>query len=119
MAELDENSELAKKKMPAIRLKDILNGDVLKHPILENQLNFIFMLAFFAFVAITNHYVVEKKLEQAASLSKENQELRYEAITTASELMLLTKQSEILKRLEAAEMELEQMTTPPRTLKVN
>ncbi len=103
----------------SIRIKDILNGTILNHPIFVGQLNYMLFLALIGFIYITHHYDVERKLEKAANLNKENQELRYHAITTSSELMYISKQSEVIRRIEEAGIDLEQMTTPPRTLKVN
>jgi len=107
------------KLLRTIRIKDLLNGAILSHPLFAGQLNYLLFLALIGFIYITHHYDVEKKLEKAATLSKENQELRYHAISTSSELMFISKQSEVIKQIEAAGIDLEQMTTPPRTLKMN
>lgn len=106
------------KVMRSIRIKDVLNGSILYHPIFAGQLNYLLFLALVGFIYITHHYDVEKKLEKAAALGKENQELRYHAISTSSELMFISKQSEVIRQIEEAGIDLEQMTTPPRTLKL-
>jgi len=104
--------------LKTIRIKDFMNGTVLNHPIFTGQLNYVLFITLIMFIYITYHYDMEKRQERAAVLAKENQELRYEETTTSSQLMLLSKQSEVLRRLEDAGIDLNQMTTPPRTLKV-
>ncbi|MBP8790327.1 MAG: hypothetical protein KBH01_02710, partial [Breznakibacter sp.] len=59
------------KLLRSIRIKDVLNGSILNHPIFAGQLNFLLFLALIGFIYITHHYDVEKKLEIAATLSKE------------------------------------------------
>ena len=107
------------KLLRSIRIKDVLNGSILNHPIFAGQLNFLLFLALIGFIYITHHYDVEKKLEIAATLSKENQELRYHSISTSSELMFISKQSEVIRQIEEAGIDLEQMTTPPNKIKMN
>lgn len=102
-----------------INLRGIISGSILNHPLLHGQLNYVLFWVFVAFTYITNHYVVERKLIDAALLVKENQELRNEAITTSSELMNMSKQSEVYRRLQQMDSELEINETPPRKLKIN
>ena len=107
------------KILRSIKIKDVLNGTILNHPIFAEQLNYLLFLALIGFIYITHHYDVERKIATAANLNKENQELRFHAITTSSEMMFISKQSEVIRQIEEAGIDLEQMTTPPRTLKVN
>jgi len=52
------------------------------------------------------------------TLSREVKELRYEAITTSSDLMSMSKQSEVLDKIRARGVELNELTEPPRVLYV-
>jgi hypothetical protein len=72
-----------------------------------------------AFIYINNHYALEKLLKRQVALNKEVQELQYEAITTSSELMQMSRQSEVIRRVEAAGLELEVLKTPPRIIKAD
>ncbi len=47
------------------------------------------------------------------SLEKELKELRFESITTASDLMYMSKQSEVVKRVEKEGLDLIESTEPP------
>lgn len=102
----------------SIKFSDFLNGAILRHPKLQGQINYLLFIALLVFVHITYHYNMEKKQEYASILIRDNQELRYEETTTSSQLMLLSKQSEVVRRLEDEGIDLKQMTTPPRKLKV-
>lgn len=100
-------------------IKDLLNGRILTRNSVADQLPFIMYMTFLGFIYIGNHYRVEKLMRESAKLSKELKELRYEAITTSSELMYMSKQSEVLKKIRSLNVELEELTEPPRVLLVN
>ncbi len=72
----------------------------------------ILMLAY-----IVNHLRIEGQLRTISELQNEVKELRYESITTSSELMNMSKQSEVIRRVEAEGLELKELTEPPRILK--
>ena len=57
---------------------------------------------------------MEARVRRISDLTKEIKELRYEHITTQSELMNMSKQSEVLRRTEAENLGLHELTEPPR-----
>ncbi|MBR6250538.1 MAG: hypothetical protein IKR17_05005 [Bacteroidales bacterium] len=83
---------------------------------IDNAVKVFGMLVFFVFIYITNHLWVERDLRKVADLSKEIKELRYEQITTSAELMNMSKQSEVIRRVEAEELGLHELTEPPRII---
>lgn len=64
---------------------------------LISVLPFIFFLMVLALVYIANSYQAEKTIREIDGISKELKTLRTEHITGSSELMLLSKQSEVAK----------------------
>ncbi len=102
-----------------ISIRDLINGRILTRALVAKQLPFIVFISFFGFLYIGNHYRTEELMREVATLNKELKELRYEAITTSSELMYMSKQSEVLKKIKASGLNLEELTEPPRKLKVN
>ncbi len=79
--------------------------EVLGGGLLENDRNFsifpyLLFLTFLAFVYITNDYMVESKVRKISHLEKELRELRYEYVSVKSNLMSISKQSQLEKRLE-------------------
>lgn len=79
---------------------DVLGGDFLAYSWVRRQTNFVFFLAAIALVYIANSYYAEGMSRQIDSLNQELKELHYEYISTKSDLMQQTKQSEIAKKLK-------------------
>ena len=95
-------------------LKDLLAGH-LQVPF-NVSVKFVFFIAALVFVYITNNLDIERKIRRIYDLTAEIKELRYEHITTQSELMNMSKQSEVLRRTEAENLELKELTDPPRVV---
>jgi len=102
-----------------ISLRDLINGRILTRSLVAKQMPFIVFISFFGFLYIGNHYKTEELMREVTILNKDLKELRYEAITTSSELMYMSKQSEVLKKIKVSGLKLEELTEPPRKLKVN
>lgn len=83
------------------------------------RVSYLIFLVGLVFIYITNHLDVEKKLRTISDLKTEIKELRYEHTTTQSELMNMSKQSEVLRRIEADGLELKELTEPPRIISSN
>ena len=62
---------------------------------------------------IANGYATEKLYMKKVSLEKELGELRFESITTASELMRISIPSEVERRIQEAGLDLVQSKEPP------
>ncbi len=101
-----------------ISVGDFVSGRIFTREVVVKQLPFFLFLIVLAFVYISNHFKVEKLLKEAATLNKDIQELRIEAITTSSDLMYISKQSVILQKVNEAGVELEELTEPPRRVLV-
>jgi hypothetical protein len=102
-----------------ISARDFVSGRIFTRDIVVMQLPYFLFLTFLAFVYISNHFKVEKLLNEAASLNKEIEALRIEAITTSSDLMYISKQSVILQKVHKAGINLQELTEPPRRIIVN
>ncbi len=112
--ETSENSAIDK----GITFKDIINGGFFSKSSMSKHWPYLLFIVFLAMIYINNHYAVEKLLKDQVTINQELKELKYEAITTSSELMQMSRQSEVLRRVEAAGLELDVLKTPPRILKV-
>ncbi len=77
---------------------------------------FLLFIAFLAFIYIANNYYAENKVRDINHLHKELKELRYEYITSKSELMDLGKQSRIAGRL--SNKGIKESREPVKTLKI-
>ena len=105
-------------ELKGVSFKDIINGRIITRGLITRQMPFLLFISVLGFLYIGNHYKMEELMRKVATLNKELKELRYEAITTSSELMFMSKQSEVLKKVKSSNLELEELTEPPRILKV-
>ncbi len=92
-------------------LQSILNGTFLTREQVLRSIPYLFFLAFLGLIYIANTYQAERTISSIDACKKELKELRYEHITVKSELMYLSKQSEISRRLEGSG--LKPVVTPP------
>ncbi|WP_026474833.1 FtsL-like putative cell division protein [Alkaliflexus imshenetskii] len=99
--------------------KDFINGQYFSSGSLTKHWPYLLFLVLLAFIYINNHYSVEKLLKEQVALTAETQDLKYEAITTSSDLMQMSRQSEVVRRVQEAGLGLEVLKTPPRVLKVD
>ncbi|MCQ2203158.1 MAG: hypothetical protein MJZ15_01825 [Bacteroidales bacterium] len=65
---------------------------------------------------MSHNNCVERDYRRISELSKEIKELRYEDITTSAELMNMSKQSEVLRRVTDEGLQLKELTEPPRII---
>ncbi len=97
-------------------IKDLLDGSLIANDFIVKQLPYIVFLVTLAFIYIANRYHAEKVVRASIELSKEINELRAEAITTSSELMFISKQSEVAKLVEERGLGLKESVEPPRKI---
>jgi cell division protein FtsL len=94
-------------------IKDFIDGSILTKTEVVQQLPFIIFLVVLGIFYISNRYRSERVYRDMVSLEKELKELRFEAITTASDLMFMSKQSEVVKRVKKEGLDLIESTEPP------
>ena len=112
-----EYPEFGEKKKPQkTGIKDVLNGSVLTRDSVVKQFPYIFFLAFLAIIYIGNRYHAEQLVRTSVEMQKELKELRSEAIATASELMYISKQSEVAKMVDKKGLELKESIEPPKKI---
>jgi hypothetical protein len=92
-------------------IKDILGGDYLSKESVIRNLPFVLFLGLLALVFIANTYYAEKTLKEIERTKVELKELRFQYITTKSNLMYYSKQTEIAK--SALKYGLKETTIPP------
>ncbi|MHC1705957.1 MAG: FtsL-like putative cell division protein [Bacteroidales bacterium] len=82
--------------------QSIMAGTFLTRENVIRSIPFLFFLAFLGLVYIANTYYAEKTVRAIDQTKRQLKELRYEHITAKSELMYLSKQSEVTKRMEGS-----------------
>ena len=114
---IEEKPEKPKEKKSSVGLKDFLTGSVLTSESVSKQLPYILFLAFLAVFYIANRYRYEKLVRNEKNLQIEVRNLRAESITTAAQLMFISKQSEVAKLCEIRGLELKESVVPPKKVK--
>jgi len=99
--------------------KNFINGQYLNNKEFTTHLPYVIFLVILALIYINNHYSIEKLMREHMEVSNQMQELKFEAVTTSSELTRMSRESEIARRVREAGLELEVLRTPPRHLKVD
>ena len=97
---------------------DVFDGSVLTRDTVVRQLPFVFFITFLIILYIGNRYHAEKMIRQTMELQTELKELRARAISTASELEFISRQSEVAKMVESRGLGLEEAVEPPIKLSV-
>lgn len=93
---------------------DVVSGSFLSQEQTLKFLPFIFFLALMAVCYIANGYYAEEKIRQLNNVNKDLKELRSEYITTKSDLMFISKQSEVAKA--ALELGIKESVVPPQKI---
>ncbi len=81
--------------------QDVLGGAILETERTRRIFPYLLFLAGLAFVYITNDYVLESKVREITKTERQIKALRYEYISIKSDLMTISKQSQLEKRLES------------------
>jgi len=110
-----ESKELEGKK--STLLKDLIDGTILTRQAMTNQLPFIIFISMLAGIYIGNRYHAVKVIRDMEKLQIEVKDLRAQAIATASELMFISKQSEVVKMVKENQLGLEEALEPPYKIK--
>jgi hypothetical protein len=112
MTEKTKNS----KRKPG--MKSFLGGTILTDERFTRQLPFLGLLAFFALVLITNRNWSERTIRQIEVVQDTLDELRSESITLSARLMDASRPSEVIEKVEAAGLGLEEPVRPPQKIVV-
>ena len=97
-------------------LRSIIDGTFLTKQLLVKNIPFILLLVFIAFFYISNRNQAEKKLNDINKQKKEIRDLRTSSIIIASELMLISKQTEVFREVQERNIGLIEATEPPKIL---
>jgi hypothetical protein len=106
------------RELKGISFKEFLQGRFLAKKGLGQHWGYLTFVVFLGVLYIGNRYQMEHLLDEQSSLLQELKELKYEAITTSSDLMNMSKQSEVMERVHKEGINLEVLKTPPRKLEV-
>jgi galactokinase len=113
ISEKEEQKELRK-----YSLKEVITGSVLAKEQVAKQIPFLIFLTLWGIIYIANRYHAEHVIRETAKLQQTLDELRSESITTASELMFVSRQSQVFKLVKENHLDLKESTVPPTRVKM-
>ena len=111
--EFDQSVE-AKEK--SLSFRDLVDGNVLTRQAVLKQSRFILLLVLIAFLSIANRNHAEKTVIRLNRLQSDVKEMRSKSISTQSELVRISRQSEVTKLVNTYELGLEENLEPPKKL---
>lgn len=107
-----------KKKSGIVKsLNTVFSGTFLSNERVLTHIPFILFLSVIAILYIANGYWADDKVRQVNKLSSQIKEFRSEYITTKSDLMFVSKQSEVAKSAE--KLGLKEPIVPPMKIVVD
>jgi hypothetical protein len=111
--EFDQSIE---EKEKSLSFRDLLDGNVLTRKAVLKQTRFILLLVLIAFLSIANRNHAEKTVIHLNRLQSGVKELRARSISTSSELVQISRQSEVKHLVNTYELGLEENLEPPKKL---
>jgi hypothetical protein len=111
--EFDQSIE---EKEKSLSFRDLLDGNVLTRKAVLKQTRFILLLVLIAFLSIANRNHAEKTVIHLNRLQSDVKELRARSISTSSELVRISRQSEVKHLVNTYELGLEENLEPPKKL---
>jgi hypothetical protein len=103
-------------EIKAFSLRSIFSGSILTKAGVVRQFPYILFLTLLALFYIGNRFHAERLVRKLGKLQIEVKDLCSEQITTASELMNISRPSEVIKLVDEKNIGLELPETPPKKL---
>jgi hypothetical protein len=100
-----------------VRVKEIIDGTFLVRENMIRQLPYLLFLTFLGVIYIGNRFHAEHMVRQINELKIEVSNLRAEQITTTSELMNISRPSEVAALVESKGLGLKESMEPPKKLR--
>jgi len=106
-------------KEKSLSFRDLLDGNVLTRKSVLRQSRFILLLVLIAFFSIANRNHAEKTVIQLNRLQSDVKEMRAKSISISSDLVRISRQSEVVRLVNRYKLGLEENLEPPNKLIVN
>jgi hypothetical protein len=100
-------------------IKELLSGSMLSDRLILRNLGYFIFLTLLGAFYIGNRFHAEKVTRETARLNSEVKDLRAESLSTSADLLLVSRQSEVLRMVREKGLGLEELKTPPFKLVVD
>jgi Bacteriodetes cell division protein (FtsL-like) len=111
--EFDQSIE---EKEKSFSLRDLVDGNILTRKAVVKQSRFILLMVLMAFLLIANRNHAEKMVIHLNRLQSDVKEMRARSISTSSELVRISRQSEVNRLVNRYELGLKENLEPPKKL---
>ena len=98
------------------QVRNLIDGSFLTNEATVKQIPFLFFLVVVAIIYISNTYYAEKIMRKTNSVNNEIKELRSEYITSKSDLMFISKQSEVAKSADEMKLGIKESVVAPKKI---
>ena len=103
----------------SLSFRDLVDGNILTRKSVLKQSRFILLLVLIAFFSIANRNHAEKTVIRLTDLQRDVKEMRSKSISTSSELVRRSRQSEVKKLVDSYDLGLEENLEAPKKLMQN
>lgn len=100
-------------------IKELLSGSMVSEKIILKNLGYVSLVTLLAAIYIGNRFHAEKITRETTKLLREVKDLRAESLSTSTDLMYVSKQSEVFRLVREKGLNLEELKTPPFKLLVD
>jgi hypothetical protein len=103
--------------MPKFRIRELLDGTILVRENVLKQLPFVLFLTLLGIIYIGNRFHAERMVRRISEMKTEVGNLRSEEITITSELMNISRPSEVATLVASKNMGLKESMVPPKKIR--
>jgi hypothetical protein len=100
-------------------IKELMSGSLITDKIILKNLGYIILITFLAAIYIGNRFHAEKITRETTRLQREVKDLKAESLSTSTDLMFVSKQSEVFRLVREKGLNLEELKVPPYKLLVD
>jgi hypothetical protein len=102
---------------PKFRIRELLDGTILVRENVLKQLPFVLFLTLLGIIYIGNRFHAERMVRKISEIKTEVGNLRSEEITITSELMNISRPSEVAALVASKNMGLKESMVPPKKIR--
>jgi len=102
---------------PGFKIRELLDGTILVRENVLKQLPFVLFLTVLGIIYIGNRFHAERMVRKISEMKTEVGNLRSEEITITSELMNISRPSEVAALVASKNMGLKESMIPPKKLR--
>lgn len=103
--------------IPKFRIRELLDGTILVRENVLKQLPFVLFLTLLGIIYIGNRFHAERMVRKISEMKTEVGNLRSEEITITSELMNISRPSEVASLVASKNMGLKESMVPPKKIR--